>query len=132
MKRADPLFKLRLPEPLREKLEKEAEANRRSLTTEILGRLESSFSDNQTKIFELSERIAALEKTVFYEKEDFSENVFRKLRVQKGMTQTELAQIVGVTRSYVARLENGKVLPNVETLKRIAKALSVSIEDLIP
>jgi hypothetical protein len=58
MERADPFFKLRLPEHLREKLEKEANASRRSLTAEILQRLEMSFSDT-------AERIDALENEVF-------------------------------------------------------------------
>jgi hypothetical protein len=58
MERADPFFKLRLPEFLREKLEKEAASARRTLTAEILNRLEMSFSDT-------AERLNALEKEVF-------------------------------------------------------------------
>jgi hypothetical protein len=58
MERADPFFKLRLPEFLREKLEKEAASARRTLTAEILNRLETSFSDS-------AERLANLEKEVF-------------------------------------------------------------------
>ncbi|WP_431282750.1 Arc family DNA-binding protein [Humitalea sp. 24SJ18S-53] len=59
MNRTDPLFKLRLPDFLREKLEKEAANNRRSLTAEILGRLEMSFSDT-------AERLDRLESEVFH------------------------------------------------------------------
>ncbi|EUK18827.1 Arc family DNA-binding protein [Commensalibacter papalotli (ex Servin-Garciduenas et al. 2014)] len=58
MKRADPLFKLRLPDYMREKLEHEASQKRRSLTAEILDRLEQSFSDT-------NERLSALENLVF-------------------------------------------------------------------
>lgn len=58
MERSDPFFKLRLPEHLRERLEKEADSGRRSLTAEILQRLEMSFSD-------IGERLNALEKEVF-------------------------------------------------------------------
>ena len=59
MPRADPLFKLRLPEFLRERLEKAATDRRRSLTAEILDRLEASF-------FDLSERILIVESEVFH------------------------------------------------------------------
>nr|WP_321985328.1 Arc family DNA-binding protein [uncultured Lichenicoccus sp.] len=56
--RVDPLFKLRLPDFIREKLEAEATRNRRSITAEILERLENSFSDRE-------ERLNGLEKEVF-------------------------------------------------------------------
>ena len=56
--RIDPLFKLRLPSHLRQRLESEAATARRSLTSEILNRLEVSFSDTV-------ERLNALEKEVF-------------------------------------------------------------------
>ncbi len=58
MSNPDPIFKLRLPAFLREKLEKEAAAGRRTLTAEILSRLEMSFSD-------ASERLNLLEREVF-------------------------------------------------------------------
>lgn len=58
MAKNDSIFKLRLPEYLRDKLEQEAQENSRSLTAEILNRLEESFSDT-------NERISALEKLVF-------------------------------------------------------------------
>jgi hypothetical protein len=58
MARADPLFKLRLPDRLRNDLEKEAAKSGRSLTAEILDRLEMSFSD-------IVERLSSLEKEVF-------------------------------------------------------------------
>ena len=57
--RADPIFKLRLPDHLREELETKAAENRRSLTAEILGRLELSLS-------EYSERLKALEDEVWH------------------------------------------------------------------
>lgn len=54
----DSLFKLRLPGQMRDKLEMEAAKHGRTLTAEILIRLEMSFS-------ELSERINNLEKLVY-------------------------------------------------------------------
>lgn len=56
----DSMFKLRLPGQLREKLEREAQAKGRTLTAEILERLEDTFSTNP-------DRIKALEKVLFEE-----------------------------------------------------------------
>lgn len=54
----DSMFKLRLPGQLREKLEREAQAKGKTLTAEILERLEDTFSTNP-------DRISELEKAVF-------------------------------------------------------------------
>jgi hypothetical protein len=43
MSREDPHFRLRFPEALRHKVEEAAQANKRSMTAEILARLEASF-----------------------------------------------------------------------------------------
>jgi DNA-binding XRE family transcriptional regulator len=44
-------------------------------------------------------------------------------RTRHGITQEELARRVGTTRSAISRLESGQHAPNVETLRRIARAL---------
>ena len=43
-------------------------------------------------------------------------------RVRAGLTQAELAELMGTTQSVVARLESGARLPSVKTLLRFAKA----------
>ena len=43
MARDDPHFRLRFPDALREKVEAAAKANHRSMTAEIIARLEASF-----------------------------------------------------------------------------------------
>lgn len=48
MARTDPQFNLRIPLELKERLEEAAAANRRSVTAELIARLETSFSDDQT------------------------------------------------------------------------------------
>ena len=46
-----------------------------------------------------------------------------RLRLQRGMTQQELAEKVGTTQSTIARLESGNANPSISTLERVAAAL---------
>ena len=55
----------------------------------------------------------------------------RKLREAKGITQEELAGAAGMMRSNISRIEAAKHRPTLETMERIAKALKVSVADLI-
>lgn len=45
-------------------------------------------------------------------------------RIQQGYTQTELASAAGISQPMVARIENDKVDPTVETLHAIAQVLT--------
>ena len=58
-------------------------------------------------------------------------STIRKLREAKGITQEELADAVGMMRSNISRIEAAKHCPTLETLERIAKALKVSVADLM-
>lgn len=49
----------------------------------------------------------------------------RKTRKEKGLTQEELAERMGVTQSMVGQYETNKQPPKLDTLKKIAKALDV-------
>lgn len=57
--------------------------------------------------------------------------MIRKLREARGITQEELAGAVGMMRSNISRIEAAKHRPTLETLERIAKALKVSVAELI-
>ncbi|MCB6184293.1 Arc family DNA-binding protein [Leeia sp. TBRC 13508] len=47
MTREDPQFKLRVPQGLRDAIEKSAKLNKRSMNAEIIARVEQSFSTKQ-------------------------------------------------------------------------------------
>jgi DNA-binding XRE family transcriptional regulator len=55
----------------------------------------------------------------------------RKLREAQGITQKKLAGAVGMMRSNISRIEAAKHRPSLETMERIAKALKVSVADLV-
>lgn len=54
----------------------------------------------------------------------------REARIQKGITQKELANQCGMYDSQIRKYESGKVRPKIETLQKIAKALDVPIIEL--
>ena len=53
------------------------------------------------------------------------------IRKEKGLTQTELAKLLHISRSTVSMYELGEREPNFKQLNEISKALNVSIADLI-
>ena len=55
----------------------------------------------------------------------------RKLREAKGLTQDQLAGAAGMLRSNISRIEGAKHRPTLETLEKIAKALKVSLVELV-
>jgi putative transcriptional regulator len=52
------------------------------------------------------------------------------LRAEKGWSQAELAQIVGVSRNSINSVENGKFDPSLPLAFAIADAFGVRIEDV--
>ena len=57
-------------------------------------------------------------------------NTLRKLRIEKGLSQQELADKVYVTRSSVVRWETGIRLPDTAMISRLAKVLGVDVHTL--
>ena len=62
---------------------------------------------------------------------EFSERL-KKLRTKKGISQAKLAADIHISRSAVAKWENGLGLPSDESLKLLADYFGISIDDLIP
>ena len=54
--------------------------------------------------------------------------VYRELR---GMSAKELAEKAGIAQAYLSQLETGKREGPVGTLKKLAEALKVTIDDLV-
>ena len=54
-------------------------------------------------------------------------------RAERGLSQRELAELVGTTQSAIARLERGGRPPRIDTLLKIADALDCELSvELIP
>ena len=55
----------------------------------------------------------------------------RCTRTGMGMTQQQLAEQCGLTKSMISKVENGVVVPALATLTKIAQALGVKASQLI-
>jgi len=59
----------------------------------------------------------------------FGENV-RRLRKERGWTQAEFAQRIGVHLNHINKIETGKYMPQFETVIEMANAFEVSLDYL--
>src|SRR5947208_6308643 len=55
----------------------------------------------------------------------------RTLREARGMSQGELAKQAKITREYVNKLEAGRYDPTLGVLQRLAKALRISLTEML-
>jgi transcriptional regulator with XRE-family HTH domain len=55
----------------------------------------------------------------------------KQLRAKRGLTQADLARRAGVTLSYIGRLEIGRHDPQLSTLLKLAKALKITVAELL-
>jgi transcriptional regulator with XRE-family HTH domain len=55
----------------------------------------------------------------------------RQLRLRSGLSQRQLATRMAVPRTYVSKIENEKATPTLSSLERLARALEVSVPDLL-
>jgi transcriptional regulator with XRE-family HTH domain len=55
----------------------------------------------------------------------------RSLRLRSGLSQRQLAARMSVPRTYVSKIENEKATPTLSSLERLARALEVTVPDLL-
>lgn len=56
----------------------------------------------------------------------------KTLRAERRLTQRKLADLVGASASNVCYWETGRGLPHIWVLYRLAAALGVELDDLLP
>jgi transcriptional regulator with XRE-family HTH domain len=63
---------------------------------------------------------------------------FARRRKEAGLTQAELARLMGTTQSAISKIESGRTLPTIPLLERLAEAtgrpfvLTLSARDSVP
>ena len=59
------------------------------------------------------------------------QNIFKRLRTSSGLTQAEIAEKLGISRSTIGMYETGAREPDFETLEKIADFFNVDIDFLL-
>lgn len=55
----------------------------------------------------------------------------RRFRLDRGLSQLDLAKMLKVDKSYISNIENAKSNPTLSTIERLANLLKVSISELL-
>lgn len=55
----------------------------------------------------------------------------RKLRLSKGLSQSELAILIGTSQPHLNKIENGRTDPKLSTIVKLATVLQVAEQDVI-
>lgn len=55
----------------------------------------------------------------------------KEFREQKGLSQTELANRVGLKQTTISQYENGTRRPNLSIAKKVADALGMTLDDFV-
>ena len=55
----------------------------------------------------------------------------KRIRKVKQMTQGDICRKLGVDRSYISNVESGNKNPTLSTITKLAKVLSVSVDELL-
>ncbi len=55
----------------------------------------------------------------------------KSVREQKKLSQGDIEARTGLLRCYVSRVENGHTIPSIETLEKLARALDLSLYQLL-
>lgn len=58
------------------------------------------------------------------------QNRLREFRAKKGLTQMQIADVLGCQQGLVSQYERGVYTPSVHNALRLARALGTTVEDL--
>lgn len=56
----------------------------------------------------------------------------KEVRLQKGLTQAELAKKANINSNYYAKIERAEVTPAISTFEKIVKALGIKSSEIFP
>lgn len=65
------------------------------------------------------------------QKGDDKVNTVAERRKEVGLTQKQLANLLGLKRSSISKWENGASKPRAETLKKLADLLNCTVDELL-
>lgn len=56
----------------------------------------------------------------------------KRIRKEKGITQKQLGEKLGISQAAIGQFESNKANPKIETIQKIADALNVTVNEIIP
>lgn len=62
-------------------------------------------------------------------KKDFGQRI-KELRNKKGITQYQLAEMVGIDPKHMSHIENGRSFPKADLIEKFTKALEIEYPEL--
>ena len=54
----------------------------------------------------------------------------KKFRLEKGLTQEKLSELIGISTDYLSEIERGKKTPSFKRMELLAKALGIEVYKL--
>lgn len=72
-----------------------------------------------------------MKKKVYLAQRDRMVTLLRGMRVEAGMTQTELAARIGKDQAYVSRYESGQRRLDVLEVREVCQAIGITLEDFV-
>ena len=55
----------------------------------------------------------------------------KRIRAGKGISQGDIVKTSGIDKAMISNIENGKTNPTLATIAKLAKAIGVSIDELL-
>jgi transcriptional regulator with XRE-family HTH domain len=55
----------------------------------------------------------------------------KRIRIEKQMSQGDICRKLDVDRAYISNVESGNKNPTLSTITKLAKALEVSVDELL-
>lgn len=60
--------------------------------------------------------------------DEYNAHILLEARKEAGMTQSEVAEKIGVSKAYISRLERAQITPSVTTFSKILNACGMRLE----
>lgn len=55
----------------------------------------------------------------------------KRIRTKKGISQGDIARAIGMDKGFISNIENGKTNPTLATIAKLAKAVGISVGELM-
>jgi ribosome-binding protein aMBF1 (putative translation factor) len=70
-------------------------------------------------------------KSIFSERQEVLQELLRRVRVDAGFTQTELAEKLQRPQSFVSKIESGERLLDILELKEICDVVGITLQEFV-